>query len=850
MNNEAQPKFNTQNPQDRQNDVIHGPSTYIAFEDSGSDLDESREDVVSVLRRNNRSRAGLDGENDGSDDEERANRSDTTGVPSNPATTYLQRTRLLHEPRLNLQRATDQMASTSANPPQALPPPQRSSTPIENLQLPHQINMDDLANQLQAVGLRDPVPALDNLPPEYLPPNEQIKKIHNLELHESKQQVQHANQLSRLMTFLVNDASPQPLKAFKLEVDQAAERAKQILKNKTDKLAAANKIVEFYKCPINKPLYREPPQEYKKTFHRTSPKEITSLTGLFDPKNPNTDFSHVWSKLLGYGQANYFEEFEYMDALRYILQGDAYDTFLSFEQSNETLTNIIEYFGKIYTPKRSLNVHRHEVDHFVRKKDESLEIAMLRCLVAIDRLKILYLPQNWPEARINLRRNILTQIITEDTRRYIRMEEDDILEKHGLPIDLDALILMAHKYEIQYNKAPKTEVSTLFQVASGGLSEDPHKLKAELKYLKRETFNEKNQRLHQSDLSVAPVMTKRFSSDKDRESRRSSRDDDRHSKRQSRFDQNRGVTPEPSLSPAPPASSSRPPPTRMDTSSPSLERAIVKYDPRVQSPSYRPQSQERSYTPNPDLYRRQDSQGQRNTARDGRNSRFPSQDRYRESRSRPSDSSNRNTPQIYPPRQDPPRTQNRPYSSDRNQRSEQQRLPDRRPSYTPDRYERSYSSDRNQRPPDRNRSYSRDRNPTWSRDNRDQERNRNRSYSRDRYSNYNQGRSREPSYDRNRNSDMERQRYQQSVYDRNQRNQDRDRERDRPREIRYRSDPNKPPYRSPSPYPVELRNRRDQRDGYTPRSTSLTRYEDISPTAKMLTVNVNGSKFDRPSLKN
>jgi hypothetical protein len=70
MNNEAQPQLNTQNPQDRQNDVIYGPSTYIPFEDSGSDLDESREDVVSVLRRNNRSRAGLDGEYDGSDDEE------------------------------------------------------------------------------------------------------------------------------------------------------------------------------------------------------------------------------------------------------------------------------------------------------------------------------------------------------------------------------------------------------------------------------------------------------------------------------------------------------------------------------------------------------------------------------------------------------------------------------------------------------------------------------------------------------------------------------------------------------------------------------------------------------------
>jgi hypothetical protein len=96
------------------------------------------------------------------------------------------------------------------------------------------------------------------------------------------------------------------------------------------------------------------------------------------------------------------------------------------------LSNIIDYFGKVYTPKRSLNAHRQEVDHFVQRKDESLEITMLRCLVAIDRLKIIYLPSAWPKARINLRRNILTQIITEDTRRYIQLEEDDILEKHGL----------------------------------------------------------------------------------------------------------------------------------------------------------------------------------------------------------------------------------------------------------------------------------------------------------------------------------------------------------------------------------------------------------------------------------
>ena len=35
-----------------------------------------------------------------------------------------------------------------------------------------------------------------------------------------------------------------------------------------------------------------------------------------------------------------------------------------------------------------------------------------------------------------------------------------------------------------------------------------------------------------------------------------------------------------------------------------------------------------------------------------------------------------------------------------------------------------------------------------------------------------------------------------------------------------------------------------------PRSTSMTRVEDIPPSAKMLTVNVNGSKFDKPHQKN
>jgi len=74
---------------------------------------------------------------------------------------------------------------------------------------------------------------------------------------------------------------------------------------------------------------------------------------------------------------------------------------------------------------------------------------------------------------------------------------------------------------------------------------------------------------------------------------------------------------------------------------------------------------------------------------------------------------------------------------------------------------------------------------------------------------------------------MEWQRYQQSVYDQNQRNLDPEREQDRQRQIRYWPDSNQPPYLSPSPYPVKLRNEISKTD--TPQDRCLWRDTKTSP---------------------
>jgi hypothetical protein len=117
---------------------------------------------------------------------------------------------------------------------------------------------------------------------------------------------------------------------------------------------------------------------------------------------------------------------------------------------------------------------------------------MHRSQVAIDRLRHLHRDVEWPEARKAMRRNILTQVITDETRKYIQMEEDETLETMGYTYDLETLISMASKYEKVHNKAPKKELPTVFQVASGGLVEDPYKLKTELQALKKENFTDKN----------------------------------------------------------------------------------------------------------------------------------------------------------------------------------------------------------------------------------------------------------------------------------------------------------------------------------------------------------------------
>ena len=832
MNNEAsKDSINPQGGSSRQDDQVFRDDAFSTFRETKDEFNVSSDSTTSEVLVQGSGFGFVPQFVDRFDREntEQLPRSSSEPLPTSPATAKIAK------PTARIKQA--QLASSpSSRTTSSSPSRPRASTPLNqsldstlnttfNNTFNNSVEMENLADQLNALNLGAVARPADSHVPEYLPPNEQIRKIHKIELVESEQQAHQTNQFMKLLEALNSENRAESLRTLSDQVKLEADAAKEKVANKKKRLENAERIVQYYKSSITRPVIIPPPEEYRKTFHRTSPKEIISLTGTFDPRNAQSDFAHIWSKLLGYAQANFFDESEYKNALRYILQGDAYDTFLSFEQSGQDLNAILDYFSKVYTPKRSLNAHRHAVDHFVRFKDESLEIAMHRCLVAIDKLRIQYPPESWPESRKWLRRNILTQIITDETRRYITQEEDNVMEKFGIPIDIEQLISLAHIFEMQHNKAPKTELTTLFQAASGGLSEDPLKMKSELNYLKKEALTEKNLKNTLVELLANPVMPRKFSSDKQRDSRRNSQEDDRHQKRQSRFDQFRQTSQERKPdSPVRQKPVQRP--TPMDVSPPSPRgpppQRFPRYQPPQPSTSYQ---QPQSRPPTPVLNFRNQPDFQTYQARspsfDGRNTRYQSQDRYRDYRRQQAD--RRSDSQ-----------QRRPFNQQNSNNFRQN-------NNTRQNFSRNNSSDYNRQnfsrnnSADFNRSLSRDRRnpPPWRRE-RDQ-----RSLSRE---------NRPPYWQQQQQQQQQRNRF--SSRDRNWDDRNRNRQAQdwrgdsrRDRDDRNSRERGRNQFREPSPYSEFRRQRNQSQEFRNQRSSSMTRYDDMAPSSKLVTVNINGVGF-------
>ena len=515
-------------------------------------------------------------------------------------------------------------------------------------------SLQSLNNLMTGLNLTDHRPSTNSrhsqpAPPTYIPAHEQALRFHKQDVAAHKTTSGFLGKIAEFMnyTLQVNPDMPEAAIDLTKQILEEAKRSNQSANLKMEGLDRASKVVNYYETPITKPIYpdRDDTDRLPPVFFNL--RELLMVTGYFDPTDKEADFKHTWQKLLDYGTTNNFDEPHYLQALSAILKREAYETFSDFRSTNRSLDEILEYFAKVYTKKRSLLADRQAVDKFTRQKGESILVCMDRCIIAIDKLRHLYPEQGWPDMRQQMRRNILMQVIKEDTKRHIQMEEDDITESTGMPYDFDKLIRLADRYERHHNAAPKEELSTLFKVASGGLHTkppNPDKQNDQLTHLKKDQFLQKKLDTLQAQIETLQTNNVRpykneGRPDRARQARRQDRSDSQRRAREHSLDRNRDLTPSKTNTPDPQAKTAdRPSNTTTPTQQPYVPRNPFDRN-RSRSPGYSSRSPpRRSQTPASTPYV--------SFSRDNSRSRSQSQQRDR-SRSR---SQNRSSSYNYPNR--------------------------------------------------------------------------------------------------------------------------------------------------------------------------------------------------------
>ena len=202
-------------------------------------------------------------------------------------------------------------------------------------------------------------PLRPTLPPTYVPLEQQTIQMHQKSIEDT---LERANMMQTMMKLMLSQRS-NTAEDISTDFDRLARQmaddiqlTKQRAEEKSEGMKKAHKIVEYYKTPIQKP----PSMELVNTERtRVNLRELIMVTGYFDPQDKDSDFKHVWHKLLDYGQINNYGETHYMTALGAILKKEAYDTFCDFKQTDRSLEEILEYFATVYTKKRTIGGSRH-----------------------------------------------------------------------------------------------------------------------------------------------------------------------------------------------------------------------------------------------------------------------------------------------------------------------------------------------------------------------------------------------------------------------------------------------------------------------------------------------------------
>ena len=273
----------------------------------------------------------------------------------------------------------------------------------------------------------------------------QIDKISTLHLQLELKKIEqkcYETQLTVCNLILHKDegALQQLIESTQSQLQELNETTAKIKKQ----INAADAIVKKYTHHLPYPIIQTAPDDYSNEQAK-SPEQIITATGKFDPKYDN--FNHYYHKLITYGQANYFVQSDYINAMTYAFSNEELEALISMTEDDNSLEYILKYFIQVYSTKRSVTNDISAVQNLTRAEKEDLQSYMARANITVDRIEHLYQPEAWKDIKEYHLRNTLFKVLTEPSQRKLRLTETKSIEKLGLKLDITQLLEMAQTEE-------------------------------------------------------------------------------------------------------------------------------------------------------------------------------------------------------------------------------------------------------------------------------------------------------------------------------------------------------------------------------------------------------------------
>jgi hypothetical protein len=227
---------------------------------------------------------------------------------------------------------------------------------------------------------------------------------------------------------------------------------------------SAQQLASKFTVDLEKPDLSPAPPGFYKNPNWLDPEKFLKILKSWDTKC-GVKFKSMWTKICRYGAGKHLTEDEHRFILGHVIQGDALDDFHAMEKASKPLHYIVNQLALQHDALDTLDEHKFQLDNFKRLKSEPLSKAMNRASTIINKLAPLYSYSVWPERCNELTKGILRQIVGENTRAYLDMEDGRNI-RSGLKTDIQASISIADEYEKVHRVIPTKEIETTFQVAS------------------------------------------------------------------------------------------------------------------------------------------------------------------------------------------------------------------------------------------------------------------------------------------------------------------------------------------------------------------------------------------------